>query len=707
MAKLLGGTRIYGTATIDTVLFVNSSTASTSTNSGALQVVGGIGVGGNSVVGGSLTACGLINGASCMVLSSTFAANQGLTVSSSGEIGRINGSLYLTGGGFGSSCLGVSMPGAAFVNSASACIYGGSGGGVHLIGGPGSGDVYVTKSTVTTSTTSGALQVAGGLGVVGGGVFGGTVTATNFVGAFSGTITGTATTATNLAGGTTGSIPYQVGSGQTDFIGIGAANTLLLSNGTTATWVSTTTLFAGVSVSPATPTSLGTVFGYTTGLGNTAIGCCAGNMTMTGCNNFAAGCNSLVSNTAGGDNIGIGTSTLYSNTTGNLNLAIGGRALYANTTGIQNIALGYGALYCSTASNNIAIGILAMCGGILGPVAGTGNIAIGTSAAKTLCSANGSVSIGFLAQCTITSGNYNIGVGYAAASLVQYGLRNVAIGAFAGRCNISGSSNTAVGYGAGYGNLGACNTHIGSHSGGFTSVSNGSMNVGIGVYANRCLCGNTSNNAALGAFALRNNTTGQYNTAVGICAGVGATGAAVSYNTFVGNCSGFAATSANCNVAVGYLALSNATSSIQNTVVGYQSGCAITTGSYNVVIGSNTGSTIATSSCNIIISDGLGNARICATNTGSVLIPSTNLAVNTQTGALQVAGGVGVGGDTYIGGGLYVGSPSSPANALVIDNNGIYRNGSLIRISGGGGVGTSPSISGPSGLIAGNNGPLV
>jgi hypothetical protein len=52
MAKLLTGTRIYGTGTVDTQLFVSGTNSATSTTTGALQVVGGVGVGGNLHVGG-------------------------------------------------------------------------------------------------------------------------------------------------------------------------------------------------------------------------------------------------------------------------------------------------------------------------------------------------------------------------------------------------------------------------------------------------------------------------------------------------------------------------------------------------------------------------------------------------------------------------------------------------------------------------------
>lgn len=53
MAKLLSGTRIYGTATIDTQLLVNGTTQSTSTVTGAITVAGGVGIGKDLYVGGS------------------------------------------------------------------------------------------------------------------------------------------------------------------------------------------------------------------------------------------------------------------------------------------------------------------------------------------------------------------------------------------------------------------------------------------------------------------------------------------------------------------------------------------------------------------------------------------------------------------------------------------------------------------------------
>lgn len=54
MAKLLTGTRIYGTGTVDTQLLVNGTEQATSTNTGAIRVLGGIGVAKDIFVGGTL-----------------------------------------------------------------------------------------------------------------------------------------------------------------------------------------------------------------------------------------------------------------------------------------------------------------------------------------------------------------------------------------------------------------------------------------------------------------------------------------------------------------------------------------------------------------------------------------------------------------------------------------------------------------------------
>jgi hypothetical protein len=101
--------------------------------------------------------------------------------------------------------------------------------------------ITIANATISTSTLTGALTVVGGVGVQG------DIYARNIY--TNGQIVGGATnTSTNLAGGDTGSIVYQTAPGTTGFIGIGSTGTILVSNGTTATWASASAVVAGTSV---------------------------------------------------------------------------------------------------------------------------------------------------------------------------------------------------------------------------------------------------------------------------------------------------------------------------------------------------------------------------------------------------------------------------------------------------------------------------
>lgn len=94
------------------------------------------------------------------------------------------------------------------------------------------------------STSTGALQVSGGIGVSGGGFFGGTVTATNFVGSIS----GSASNANNINGGTAGQLVYQSAPSTTGFVGPGNSGELLISQGTSSPiYVNTTTFAVGLA----------------------------------------------------------------------------------------------------------------------------------------------------------------------------------------------------------------------------------------------------------------------------------------------------------------------------------------------------------------------------------------------------------------------------------------------------------------------------
>lgn len=76
MAKLLSGTRIYGTATIDTQLSINGGLATSSTASGSLQVVGGVGISGGLFVGGTITATNFVGAFSGTITGTSSTASQ-------------------------------------------------------------------------------------------------------------------------------------------------------------------------------------------------------------------------------------------------------------------------------------------------------------------------------------------------------------------------------------------------------------------------------------------------------------------------------------------------------------------------------------------------------------------------------------------------------------------------------------------------------
>ena len=99
------------------------------------------------------------------------------------------------------------------------------------------GNATFYSTSATNSTNTGALQVAGGVGIAGGLYVGGVVTATAFVGTFAGSVAGVSSTATNLQNGSAGAIPYQSAPGVTTFATISTAGYVLQSSGAVPRWV--------------------------------------------------------------------------------------------------------------------------------------------------------------------------------------------------------------------------------------------------------------------------------------------------------------------------------------------------------------------------------------------------------------------------------------------------------------------------------------
>jgi hypothetical protein len=197
----------------------------------------------------------------------------------------------------------------------------GTGGGIYAGGTPvftigssgnlvfGNRPFSVTNTTAASSSSSGALTVAGGLGV-----------------ALDSYINGIR-------------------------VGRGGGN------------VTTNTVYGSRSLYWNTTGYYNTAGGYaslytnTTGYYNTTAGAYSLFSNMTGYNNSAYGVYSLYSNTKGYGNTATGSSALYRNTTGYYNTAHGSSSLYSNTTGYSNTVAGGDALYFNTTGvSNVAIG---------------------------------------------------------------------------------------------------------------------------------------------------------------------------------------------------------------------------------------------------------------------------------------------------------------------------------------------------------------
>jgi hypothetical protein len=327
-ATVWGPLTVYGPSTLANinsagiVTLTNSSNASSPTT-GALQVTGGVGVGSDLFVGGVIygsvvglitTATNLASGTDGSIpyqitpgrtsfigtgttgsllqmgaTTATFVTTANIYVNSSvfaedlrgGSAGNLvyqsagNTTAFVTNGTAGQVLVsaGTGMPlwqntltlagttQATSTNTGALQVAGGVGIGGNLIVG---GEIVAQKLTIqlttvtttsvetddiiktsnttqATSTTTGALTVAGGAGIGGNLFVGGTINV-------AGGITGTATTATNLAGGSLGTIPFQTAPGVTSFIGTGTAGSILQMGANTATFVTTASVYVNSSV---------------------------------------------------------------------------------------------------------------------------------------------------------------------------------------------------------------------------------------------------------------------------------------------------------------------------------------------------------------------------------------------------------------------------------------------------------------------------
>ena len=307
--------------------------------------------------------------------------------------------------------------------------------------------------------------------------------------------------------------------------------------------------------------------------------------------NTAVGTRSMRLNTIGGYNTAVGFEALYSNTVGQQNTAIGNNAMWANLSGFQNTALGSHALM----NSRVGQGITAVGFGALrnanssGPndalgknslknlTVGTSNVAIGVNSLLTL-GADSTVEqyrntvIGSSALMRLEHGTNNVGIGNEVGAWLTGGSYNVIIGG-AGSAS-SGArvihNNTILGYAAGdkLSNGSNGNTILGNEA--FASLSEGSLNIGIGWHAADGIT-KGGNNIFIGGPNSGPLRVLPINSNVAIGMGTGSSLDSNAYaNVFMGENAGNMMRGGSDNVAIGHAALQSSPKGGYNVAVGTQ-----------------------------------------------------------------------------------------------------------------------------------------
>ena len=249
---------------------------------------------------------------------------------------------------------------------------------------------------------------------------------------------------------------------------------------------------------------------------------------------------------------------------------------------------------------------------------GSGNLSLPTQTDSQLGSYN--TGTGFQSLFRLTSGSWNTATGAASLAYTTSGVFNTATGTSSLQYNTTGSRNTALGAKAlqlqSFVNAGttwdAWNTAVG-----FEALN---ANQPTSLF-------NGDRNTAVGAVALRNNTTGRVNTAVGVDSlqqnTTGEANVAVGFESLLGNSTGYynvalgtqslrANTTAYGNTGAGAETLLAFNDGDSNTALGWHGLGTLTLGRRNLALGAYAGTLLTTGNDNIYLSH-TGSANESAT----------------------------------------------------------------------------------------------
>ena len=266
-----GVTSFYGPGTAGNVLVSNGTTAptynntltlagttaATSTSTGALVVIGGVGIGGNLYVGGEIVAEKLTIQYTTVTTTLVQTDDVIRTYNSTNATSTSTGALQVRGG--------VGIGGDLWVGGTVYVLNATIGTAVNISGGSTGTVLFQDASSSTKFTNAGNdndILVSRGVNSLGPRF----VSTTSIFVGYANTALNVASslasnTATNIAGGTVNQIPYQTNTGTTSFFGPGTTGQLLISNGTTAggpLFVNTNTFVVGYANTALNVSSAGT-----------------------------------------------------------------------------------------------------------------------------------------------------------------------------------------------------------------------------------------------------------------------------------------------------------------------------------------------------------------------------------------------------------------------------------------------------------------
>ncbi len=308
-------------------------------------------------------------------------------------------------------------------------------------------------------------------------------------------------------------------------------------------------------------------------------------------------------------NVGCGIQSLYSNTSGYQNTAIGYQALYTNTDGIVNTAIGYKSMYLGNS--------------------GQGNTAIGSNSLENN-TGHLNVAGGYKAMSYNTTGENNIGIGAFANRYNQEGSNSVIIGYEAGHGLTTHNKSGCVflGYQAGYSESNSNRLYI-ENSNATTPLIYGEFdNDLLKINGALDVMGAVNINNAY-VFPIADGTNGQTLQTDGDGnLGWGDVANSIddltdaltsSTNLYLGQYAGLYNTSI-ANVGVGIYALKNDTAGTCNTAVGNSASVKLVEGESNVLMGYRSGYSLLRGNQNTILGAEAGGANMSWEFSGNVFL---------------------------------------------------------------------------------------